>query len=153
MSSISHPFQNDLFNKPVFESRQRVEKLDLDRFRSRMKRGMSLALTECDLERREVAKIISAMPGAGTMSKAMLDAYTSEAKSNDISLVRFKAFIRATGAIQLWDQVVSDEGLIVLQGDEARLAEIARLQQEQKKIGKVLRELRMVPVNIKRGND
>lgn len=150
MSSIS-PFQNDLFNKPIFESRQRVEKLDLDRFRSRMKRGMSLALTECDLERREVAKIISAMPGAGTMSKAMLDAYTSEAKSNDISLVRFKAFTRATGAIQLWDQVVSDEGLIVLQGDEARLAEIARLQQEQKKIGKVLRELRMVPVNIKRG--
>ena len=85
------------------------------------------------------------------MSKTMLDAYTSEAKTHDISLVRFKAVIRATGAIELWDQAVSDEGLIILQGDEPRLAEIARLQQEQKKIGRQLRTLCSVPVNIKRG--
>ncbi|MFK5980848.1 MAG: hypothetical protein QM488_18390 [Rhizobiaceae bacterium] len=148
-SNISTPFQKDLFTKPVFETREPVQKLDLDRFRSRIKRGMAAALSEISLPRADVVKVISAMPGVGNMSKAMLDAYTSEAKSHDISLVRFKALIRATGAIQLWDQAVSDEGLIILQGDEARLAEIARLQQEQKLIGNQLRVLRSVPVVIK----
>ena len=49
------------------------------------------------------------------------------------------------------DTAVSDDGLIVLQGDEARLAEIARLQQVQREASAKLRVLRALPVTIKRG--
>ena len=79
----------------------------------------------------------------------MLDAYTAEAKEHDISLVRFKLFVRATGVSGLWDTALSDDGLIVLQGDEARLAEIARLQQAQREIGRQLKALKSVPVQIR----
>ncbi|MDA4629885.1 hypothetical protein NZA98_01935, partial [Escherichia coli] len=81
------------------------------------------------------------------LSKATLDAYTAESKdTHDISLVRFKAFVRATDANWLWDTIVSEDGLTMLEGDEARLAEIARLQQEQRAIGAELKTLLAVPV-------
>jgi len=58
--------------------------------------------------------------------------------------------VRATGAVWLWDLVVSDDGLTMLEGDEARLAEIARLQQEQRERAAELKALLAVPVNIRR---
>ncbi|MCB8835726.1 hypothetical protein LJD42_29715, partial [Escherichia coli] len=60
--------------------------------------------------------------GLPNLSKATLDAYTAESKdTHDISLVRFKAFVRATDANWLWDTIVSEDGLTMLEGDEARL--------------------------------
>lgn len=47
---------------------------------------------------------------------------------------------------------MSEDGLLLLQGDEARLAEIARLQQEQREIAARLKAMRAVPVRIKRGS-
>jgi len=145
------PHQSDLFDEPVFESRSPVPlaDLDLDRFRRRIKTAMSKALKPHD--RGDVASVMGRMLGSGSMSKAMLDAYTSPAKDHDISLVRFKCLVRATCAPELWDMAVSDDGLLVLAGDEPRLAEIARLQQEQRAIGAQLRKLRASPVDIKRG--
>ena len=85
--------------------------------------------------------------GLDGFSKATLDAYTAESKtSHDISLVRFAAFVRATGAPWLWDVIVAQEGLTILEGEEARLAEIGRLQQEQRRLQAELRRLRAVPV-------
>lgn len=86
-----------------------------------------------------------------SISKATLDAYTAESNANhDISLARFKAFVRATGAVWLWDMIVSEDGLTLLEGDEARLAEIAAIQQERKLLEKQLKTLSSVPVNLKR---
>ena len=59
--------------------------------------------------------------------------------------------VGAINAPELWDIAVSDDGLLVLRGDEARLAEIARLQQEQRAIGQRLKTLKSVPVHISRG--
>ena len=44
-----------------------------------------------------------------------------------------------------------DDGLFVLQGDEARLAEIARLQQEQRAVAAKLRALTAMPVILEKG--
>jgi hypothetical protein len=66
-------------------------------------------------------------------------------------VLRFSAFVHATGATWLWDVVVADHGATLLIGDEARLAEVARLQQEQEEIKAELKRLRSVPVDIKRG--
>lgn len=146
--------QQDLFRRPVFESRIAEPTIDLDRFRARLKRSMSAAIRESGRDRLSIATDMSRLSG-GTVSKAMLNAYTSESKTtHDISVVRFKAFVRAVcsgggDTRSLWDAVVSDDGLTVLGGDEPRLAEIARLQQEQRAIGEQLRRLRAVPVAIR----
>lgn len=146
----SHPAQADMFNKPLFESREAAKALDMDLFRLRIKTEMASAIKGCGVERGRLAMDMSRIMNA-SVSKSMLDAYTSPAKTHDISLVRFKALVRATGAASLWDAAIRDEGLLILQGDEPRLAEIARLQQEQKKLAAKLRTLRAIPVDIKRG--
>lgn len=145
-----HAGQGDLFARAVFESREAAPVLDVDRFRLRIKGAMSAAITDRNLDRHAIASDMARALNAPGLSKAMLDAYTSPAKDQDITLVRFKAFARAIDAPELWDVAVSDDGLLVLRGDEARLAEIARLQQEQRAIGAKLKQLRSVPVNISR---
>ncbi|WP_375679172.1 MULTISPECIES: hypothetical protein [unclassified Bartonella] len=143
--------QLDFFQKPVFPCREPVAQIDLGRFRSRIKRAMARALRECRHERSVIAERMAHYLGIACLSKASLDAYVAESKQVDISLPRFKAFVRATEAYWLWDEVVSEDGLLLLQGDEARLAEIARLQQEQREIAAQLKAMRATPVRIKRG--
>ncbi|WP_048648975.1 hypothetical protein [Nitratireductor soli] len=146
-----HPGQLDLFREPIFPVRAPSAQIDLARFRAKLKRGMAQAIRECPHDRPAIAARMAQYLGLPSISKAVLDAYTAESKEgHDISLVRFKAFVRATGATWLWDMAVAEEGLILLEGDEARLAEIARLQQEQGAIAKELKSLRSIPVTIKR---
>jgi hypothetical protein len=151
MISRRHPDQLDFFREPVFPVRVAAEQLDASRFRARLKRDMARAIRECPHDRPTIAARMAQFLGLPSVSKAMLDAYTAESKEgHDISLIRFKAFVRATGANWLWDVAVAEEGLILLEGDEARLAEIARLQQEQRELAAELKALRAVPVNIRR---
>lgn len=146
-----HPAQLDFFLEPLFPVRAPVATIDIERFRSRLKREMARAIRECPHSRDVIAGRMAHYLGLPNMSKNTLDAYTAESKaSHDVSLVRFKAFVRATGAVWLWDLVVSEDGLTLLEGDEARLAEIARLQQEQRELQQRLKSLRSVPIAIKR---
>ncbi|MGM5088033.1 hypothetical protein ACD589_15215 [Rhizobium sp. 814_E9_N1_1] len=146
-----HPAQLDFFLEPLFPVRHAVVTIDIERFRSKLKRAMAQAIRECPHSREVVAARMAQYLGLPNLSKTTLDAYTAESKNtHDISLVRFKAFIRATGALWLWDLIVSEDGLTMLEGDEARLAEIARLQQEQKALAVELKALRSTPIIIKR---
>lgn len=146
------PSQLDFFVETVFPVRSAVDRIDIDRFRSRLKREMSRAIRECNYDRATIAALMARYLGLSSISRASLDAYTAESKVNhDISLIRFKAFVRATGANWLWDSIVSEDGMTVLEGDEARLAEIARLQQEQRALAAELKVLQAKPVTIKRG--
>ncbi|EHS51527.1 hypothetical protein PDO_1918 [Rhizobium sp. PDO1-076] len=145
------PAQFDFFATAVFPSRTATDSLDLDRFRSRLKREMARAIRECPYDRPTIAARMAHYLRLDSISKAALDAYTAESKAtHDISLIRFKAFVRATGAVWLWDIIVSDDGLLLLEGDEARLAEIARVQQEQRVLADQLKVLKATPVNIRR---
>ena len=149
--SNRHPLQGDLFGDAVYPSRIPTDHVDGTRFRSKLKREMGRAIRECPHDRHVIALRMAQILGLDSFSKATLDAYTAESKeTHDISLVRFAAFVRATGATWLWDIVVAEEGLTMLDGDEARLAEIARLQQEQRELAAKLRTLRSVPVTIRR---
>lgn len=143
--------QGDLFYEPVYPSRVASEDVDMTGFRSKLKRAMSRALKECPYDRHEVATRMAKQLGQDTFSKATLDAYTAESKeSHDISLVRFRAFVRATGQFWLWDFVVADDGLTMLVGDEARLAEAALLRQQQKELAERLKKLESQPVHVQR---
>ncbi|TBZ17062.1 hypothetical protein [Rhizobium leguminosarum] len=146
-----HPAQLDFFLEPLFPVRHATASIDIERFRSKLKRAMAQAIRECPHGREVIAARMAQYMGLPNLSKATLDAYTAESKhTHDISLVRFKAFIRATGALWLWDLIVSEDGLTMLEGDEARLAEIARLQQEQRALALELKALRSTPIIIKR---
>lgn len=145
------PAQPDLFHAPVYPSRIATDGVDCTGFRSKLKRAMSRALKECPFDRPEVAMKMAAALGQDSFSLAMLNAYTAESnETHDISLVRFKAFVRATGATWLWDLIVADDGLTMLVGDEARLAEIARVEQEARERDAYLRDLKSKPVHIVR---
>lgn len=141
-------YQPDLFLKSVFAPGMETPVLDAPRFRSRLSRAMAAALRGSG--REAVCTEMSRQLGQ-SVPRSMLDAYTSEAKPHDISLIRFKALARALKAPELWDVAVSEDGLLILRGDEPRLAEIARLQQEQRAIAAKLKALRSAPVDIKRG--
>ena len=139
--------QGDLFHEPVYPSRIASTDIDVTDFRSRLKRGMSRALKDCPYSRHEVAMRMAEALGQDGFSKATLDAYTAESKeTHDISLYRFKAFVRATGAVWLWDLVVADDGLTMLVGDEARLAEAQLVRQHKKELEDRLRLLEAKPV-------
>nr|WP_298095842.1 hypothetical protein [uncultured Shinella sp.] len=146
------PSQLDFFSKQLFPVRAAADRIDIDRFRARLKRDMARAIRECPFDRPTIAARMADYLAVAGVSKATLDAYTAEsAAAHDISLVRFKAFVRATGAIWLWDTIVSDDGLLLLEGDEARLAEIARIQQERRALTAELKVLQATPVTIRRG--
>ena len=136
MPRKASPDQGDLFFSPVYPSRVADQSIDLTGFRGKLKRGMSRALKDCAHERPEVAMRIATALGQDSFSLATLNAYT--------------AVVRATRATWLWDLVVADDGLTMLIGDEARLAEIARVQQERAALDDKLKELKAKPVHILR---
>ncbi|MBD8554885.1 hypothetical protein IFT84_10150 [Rhizobium sp. CFBP 8762] len=146
------PFQMDFFERPVFPVRVPVNRIDLDRFRARIKRAMARAIRECEYDRPTIAARMAHYLGLPNLNKSTLDAYTAESRTtHDISLVRFSAFVHATGATWLWDEVVADNGATLLIGDEARWAEIARLREEQERNKAKLRQLTAAPIQSMRG--
>lgn len=146
-----HPTQLDFFVEAVFPVREAPERIDVDRYRAKIKRGMSRAIRECPFDRPTIAARMAAYIGQPAISRSSLDAYTAESKAtHDISLIRFCAFVHATGATWLWDEVASIQGVTVLVGDEARFAEIARIQQERRALTAELKTLLAVPVSIRR---
>ncbi|WP_279110580.1 hypothetical protein [Bartonella apis] len=144
------PGQLDFFREPVYPVREQTP-INIERFRANLKRAMARALRESPYERSIVAARMAQILGLPSISKATIDAYTAESKTVDISVPRFKAFVRATGANWLWDEVVKDDGLLLLEGEEAMLAEEARIRQEIKRLNSELRVMLRKPVEVKRG--
>jgi len=144
------PSQLDFFREPVYPVREQTP-INIERFRANLKRAMARALRDSPYERSIVAARMAQILGLPSISKATIDAYTAESKTVDISVPRFKAFVRATGANWLWDEVVKDDGLLLLEGEEAMLAEEARIRQEIKRLNSELRVMLRKPVEVKRG--
>lgn len=111
---------------PVEAPRDMLRAFDLKR---QISRDMGRALRECGKGAEVVAAEMTEILGGeeeDLVTRAQLYAYTSEARTtHNISLVRFKAFVRATGAIWLWARLVEDEGLTLLEGEDALHAQAA----------------------------
>ncbi len=146
-----NPLQFELFDadKASFPVRSATDQLDIEKFRSRIKRAMARAIRECPHDRSVIAARMAQYLGLPTISRATLDAYTAESKPHDPSLSRFKAFVRATGAYWLWDEVIKDDGLTLLAGEEALLAQIGEIQKERAELGKQLKALMATRINVK----
>lgn len=149
--SKTNPDQFDFFYEPVYPVRVNEPVIDSERFHSELARALSRAMDACPKDRFEIANDMAKALGQDDFSKAMLDAYASESKdTHNISLVRFIAFIKATGQDWLMDFLAKQVGAICLVGEEPKLAEAARLSAEIKALQKKQRELTASPVRLKR---
>ncbi len=143
------PSQLDFFIEPLFPVRSPVQRIDIERYRARMKRAMAKAIRECPHDRPTIAARMAQYLGLPSISKATVDAYTAESKAgHDITLPRFAAFVHATGAVWLWDEAASIQGVTMLVGEEALLAEIAYRQQEQRRLASELKALMARPIDL-----
>ncbi len=124
-------------------------------FNATLAQAMSRALKEAaehGIDRVEVARRMSVSLGVD-VSKGMIDAYTSQARdTHNISAVRFKAFVRATGCIWLWNVYLEGEGLTLLQGEEALHAQASLAEKRARALLEEAKRLReAAPLTIKRG--
>jgi hypothetical protein len=118
----------------------------------RIKTAMGRALKECPDSVSVVAARMSELTGREITVDALY-AYTAPSKpDHDIGIVRFVAFVRATSAMWLWNLLVEEDGLIVLQGREAYLAQLGLMQQEHDRLSedirRLKRELGRTPVKV-----
>lgn len=127
-----HPDQADLFDGPAYFPVRAPSELPpaLD-----LKRAFATAMGEAvrvsGLGVPVIAAKMTEILVDDEVTPAQLYAYTSEARtSHTISIVRWIAFVRATGCNWLWDFVLKNEGLIVLQGEEALHAEASLLEKQ-----------------------
>lgn len=146
---------SDLFTHenlfPVETPRELENALD---FNTRVAGAMSRALREAaevGRDRYAIAARMSEILGV-EITVNMLNAYTAQSReSHTISLARFKAFVRATGCLWLWNVVLEGEGLTLLQGEEAVLAQIAHAELRGRALLAEAKALRgRAPLEIKR---
>jgi hypothetical protein len=139
------PQTNDLFADGLFPVRAPAEPVPAMDFNVRIAQAISRALKESPLSRAQIAASMSEMLGED-VSAHMLNAYASPAREEHrISLVRFKALARVTGCVWLWEAAVKGDGLTLLQGEEALLAQIGAVEQQKKALDQRLKELKSRP--------
>lgn len=120
----------DLFaDGSIFPVRKVLPMRPASRLKLDLATAMGEALRVCGDTGHVIAAKMSELLGDDQVTAAQLYAYTAPSRpSHTISLIRFKAFVRATGADWLWDHMLRDEGAIILRGDEALLAESAIME-------------------------
>jgi hypothetical protein len=149
-----HPDQADLFDVaeayPVLAPRELTRALDFNR---QLANAMALAIRQSGKARELIAAEMTEILGYedSAVTVAQLNAYTSAAReTHTISLVRFKAFVRATGVAWLWAEVLRDEGLTILEGDEARLARASMLRKQgEQLLAAAEAELDLAPTTVR----
>ena len=110
----------------------------------RLKTALGRALKECPKSAPDVAaEMTKLLPPEQAITGDALYGFTAPSKpDHQMSILRFKAFARVTGATWLWDLLIEDEGLTIIEGREAHLAELGALQQEQARIDARTRALK-----------
>jgi hypothetical protein len=153
-----HPDQADLFEvHNAFPVRAPSDLLRARDFNRRIAMAMSQAIKESPRTRAEIAEEMTLQLAydEGAVTEGMINAYTSPGReSHTISLVRFVAFVRATGCTWLWDVVLHDEGLEILEGEEAHLARAALLQKQADELAAAAAEARAAApaqIRVRRG--
>lgn len=150
-----HPDQADLFDVreayPVLAPTELTRAIDFNR---QLALAMSLAIRQSGKTRDLIADEMTDMLGyedGNAVTVPMINAYTSAAReTHTISLVRFKAFVRATGATWLWAEILKDDGLTILEGPEAHFARASIYQMQGEKLLELAKaELSKAPAQVR----
>lgn len=134
--------QGDLFAaSTLFPVRRRGETMRSPDLSLRIKTAMGQALKDCPDNASVVAARMSEMLGREISADALYACTAPSKPEHEISLIRFVAFARATGAPWLWDVLVEDEGLIVIAGEDANFAQLGVLRQRRAQLEDMIRTL------------
>ncbi len=145
--------QGDLFAArelfPVRERKVDLQPLDLS---LKIKTALGKALRESGVSATMIAARVSEITGRNITPEALYS-YTAPSKpEHEISLLRFIAFARATRAPWLFDVIVEDEGLIVMEGEHAHFAQLGHMRQERARlddeIKAIERRMKAHPVEV-----
>jgi hypothetical protein len=111
---------------------------------SQISRAVALALRLCGQPRETVAAAMSAYLGE-KVSRAMLDAYASEARADHrISLERFIALIEATGRFELLGFVAKNFGHSVVPDRYAAIIELHLIEEHEQALAERKAVLRRI---------
>lgn len=103
--------------------------------------AVAIALKEDTRSRFEIAGAVSALLD-DEVSKAMLDAYASEAReAHNISAARLLALTAVTERFDLLDALLRRIGAALLVGDELRTARLGHLKAQEKALRAEIRKL------------
>lgn len=115
---------------------------DLAGFTARVAAGVARILRESDRDRAVIARQMSDMLGE-PVSKAMLDAYASQARAeHNISASRWWALVAVTERFDVADDIAQRAGARILSGNQIKDAELGSLQAEKDAIDARMKELR-----------
>lgn len=154
MSKARDPKQADLFELreayPVLEPTDLRPATDFNR---QLANDMAAAIRQSGKARDEIADEMTRYLGYedNRITVAQLNAYTSAAReTHTISVVRMRAFVRATGANWLWKRILADDGLTILEPGEAHFARAAILQKQgEQMLAAAKAELDLAPVTVR----
>ena len=114
--------------------------------------SVAIALKEDARSRFEIAGAVSALLD-DEVSKAMLDAYASEARdAHNISAARLLALVAVTERFDVLDTLLRRIGAAVLVGDDLLTARLGHLKAQEKVLKAEIRKLEGVAAPIDRGN-
>lgn len=144
----------DLFDaRDLYPVHERVA-APLGDFSLRMKTALGTALKECPESAAIVALRMSESLNADITTDALYACTAPSKPEHQISLIRFVAFVRATGAYWLYDLLLEDEGFTVVEGEQAYLVQLGHLEHERQQIDGRIRELKRdlkgKPVDVQR---
>lgn len=119
---------------------------ELAGFDSRLCRAMSQALKEHPESREIVAARMAEILGQPGFSKHMLDKYTAEScETHAIGVSRLLALVIVTRATWLLDLLAEQAGCVVMEREEARLAERGFVDQQIELLRQRKREMSKMP--------
>ncbi|MBI1386649.1 MAG: hypothetical protein GC150_17225 [Rhizobiales bacterium] len=103
---------------------------------------MSQAIRESGMDRYDIAAAMSRLLNED-VSKHILDAYTAESREDhNVSAYRFFAFVQATKAGGMLDDVCRQIGYLAMPSEDQRLAEIGYLTEQRAVIDQRLKALK-----------
>ncbi len=115
---------------------------DLAGFGAMVAAGVARACRDDGRPRHEIARAMGDVLGE-PVSKAMLDAYASEARGeHNIPAHRWWALIAVTGRWDIADALAARCGARLLSGDEIRAAELGHVQAQIAELQERLRDLK-----------
>jgi len=133
---------------PPAPARREAELAGLDRW---VAACVARALKEDARSRDEVAGAVSSLLDE-TVSRAMLDAYASEAReAHNISVARFLALVAVTERHDLLDALVRRIGAALLVGEEIHAARLGHLRAQRRRIDAEIRAAERAATEIMRG--
>lgn len=116
-------------------------------FNTRMAAAISKALKQAGahgMSREDVARRMTEILDAeNAVTVHMVNAYTAQSReTHTISLVRFKALVRATGCTWLWKEALDGDGLTLMEGEEAIHAQISYAETQKRALEDEIRQLK-----------